>query len=97
MIIRFAGGVKERKVSRVTVGFLGCVYTVVPDMRQEKKVNDAFSLGQIGFEMPVGPPRYTERQRYECAVQSKYLGWSYKCGVASTEMLSEAIAMDQDI
>lgn len=97
MIIRFAGGVKERKVSRVTMGFLGCVHTIVSDMRKEKKVNDALSLGQTGFEMPGGPPRYTDRQRYECAVQSEYLGWSYKSEAASTEMLSEATAMDHDI
>lgn len=61
MIIQFAGGVKERKVSRVTMGFLGCVHTIVSDMRKEKKVNDALSLGQTGFEMPLGPPRYTDR------------------------------------
>lgn len=30
-------------------------------------------------------------------VQKECLGWSYKCGVANIEMLSEATAMDQDI
>lgn len=33
-------------------------------MSQEEKVNDAFSFGPIGFEMPVGPPRNTDRNLY---------------------------------
>lgn len=47
--------------------------------------------------MPICPP--TDIDRYldvwVCCLEG-LLGWNYKYGVASTEMLTEALAMDQD-
>lgn len=50
---------------------------VVTEIRWEKMVSDAFSLGQIGFEMSIGLPKHIDRKLEAwgcCSVQVLELG-----------------------
>lgn len=51
----------------------------------EGKVNAVFNFGQIGFEMPVGSPRDTDRSSYMCVEFTRNI-WAR---VTNAELLAQ--------
>lgn len=49
-------------------------FVALTEMRWEKMVNDAFSLGQTGFEMSIGLPKHTDRKLEAWGCCSEHVG-----------------------
>ena len=60
-------------------------FVAVTEMRWEKTVNDAFSLGQTGFEMSIGLPKHTDRKLEAWGCCSEHVG----AGVTNVKLLAQ--------